>query len=107
MEVKDKVIMIAGASSGIGKSLAQLLSAKSAKVVLLGRRGEKLTEIEAELKAAKHAVRVVKTDITDRNQVDNAVRLTLEAYGKIDVVINNAGVGYFTNHESFSPEVRG
>jgi len=100
MEVKDKVIIISGASSGIGKSLAQLLSAKSAKVVLLARRGERLAEIEAELKAAKHEVMVVKTDVTDRDQVFNAVRMTLEAFGKIDIVINNAGVGYFGTIEN-------
>lgn len=104
MEVKDKVIMIAGASSGIGKALAQILSTKGAKVVLLGRRGERLAEIEAELKTGKHDVRVVKTDITDRTQVDNAVRLTLEAFGKIDVVINNAGVGYFGTIENLPIE---
>jgi len=66
VDVRNKVIMISGASSGIGRSLAQLLSSKSAKVVLLARRGEKLAEIEAELKAAKHEVIVGKTDITDQ-----------------------------------------
>ena len=104
MDLRNKVIMISGASSGIGKSLAQLLSTKSAKVVLLARRGERLMEIEAELKAAKHEVLVVKTDITDRDQVSNAVRLTLEAFGRIDVVINNAGVGYFGTIEKLPIE---
>ena len=104
MDVRNKVIIISGASSGIGKSLAQLLSGKNAKVVLLARREDKLTEIEAELKAAKHEVMVVKTDITDRDQVSNAVKLTLEAFGQIDVVINNAGVGYFGTIEKLPME---
>lgn len=104
MDVTNKVIIISGASSGIGKSLAQLLSGKNAKVVLLARREEKLMEIEAELKAAKHEVIVVKTDVTDKAQVANAVKLTLEAFGQIDVVINNAGVGYFGTIEKLPIE---
>ena len=104
MDVRNKVIIISGASSGIGKSLAQLLSGKNAKVVLLARREEKLIEIEAELKAAKHEVIVVKTDITDSDQVANAVKLTIEAFGQIDVVINNAGVGYFGTIEKLPME---
>jgi len=52
MDVRNKVIIISGASSGIGKSLAQLLSSKNAKVVLLARREEKLIEIEGELNNA-------------------------------------------------------
>jgi short-subunit dehydrogenase len=61
-------------------------------------------EIEAELKIAKHEVLVVKTDITDRDQVCNAVRLALETFGKIDIVINNAGVGYFGTIEKLPIE---
>lgn len=104
MDIRDKVVIISGASSGIGKSLAQILSEKGAKVVLLARRMERLKEIEAELKAAKHEALAVMTDITDKEQVSNAVRLTLETFGKIDIVINNAGVGYFGTIEKLPLE---
>ena len=104
MNIRGKVVIITGASSGIGKSLARILSAKGAKVVILARRVERLKQLEAELKDTKHEVLVVKTDITDRDQVSNAIKLTLGAFGKIDIVINNAGVGYFGTIEKLPIE---
>lgn len=104
MDVRDKVVIISGASSGIGKALARILSAKGAKVVLLARRIERLMELESELKAAKHEALAVMADITDKDQVAKAVRLTLENFGRIDLVINNAGVGYFGTLEKLPLE---
>ncbi|MGE5396840.1 MAG: SDR family NAD(P)-dependent oxidoreductase [Chitinophagales bacterium] len=95
MDLTNKVAVISGASSGIGKALAQLLTANKAKVVLLARREDKLKEIVAELKEFQHEALAIKTDVTDREQVFNAVKLAFETYGRIDIVVNNAGAGYF------------
>jgi len=104
MDVRNRVVIISGASSGIGRSLAQHLSAKGSKVVLLARREEKLKEIEAELINDQRDVLIVKTDVTDSGQVSDAVRLTLDRFGRIDVVINNAGAGYFGTVEKMPAE---
>lgn len=95
MDIREKVVIVAGASSGIGRALAEILAARGSKVVLLARRRDRLASIEESLKAAHYDVLAIPTDITDRDQVSHAVRVALKTFGRIDVVINNAGIGYF------------
>ena len=95
MDIREKVVIVAGASSGIGQALAEILAANGSRVVTLGRRAERLNATEKALKSAHHEVLAVPTDVTDREQVSHAVRITQETFGRIDVVINNAGIGYF------------
>lgn len=95
MEIRDKVVMVTGASSGIGQALVGALALKGSKVVMLARRTDRLDSLEARLKALRHEVLAVPTDITDQDQVSHAVQATLKAFGHIDVVIHNAGIGYF------------
>lgn len=90
MAISTKVILITGASSGIGAATATLLAKEGAKVVLLARRKDKLDRLAAEIGEAATAFQV---DVTDYDQVKSAVEQTIQKYGKLDVIINNAGMG--------------
>ncbi len=91
MKVKDKVVIVTGASSGIGEATARLLAKKGAKVALAGRTTDKLQQLSKELKDSL----VVKTDMTRGDEVRRMVKQTLDHYGKIDVLVNNAGRGMY------------
>ncbi len=90
MNVKDKVVIVTGASSGIGLATAKLLAKHGAKVALVARSKEKLEKLSKEL---LHSL-AVPTDMTDEKQVRKMVKDVLNNYGRIDILINNAGVGY-------------
>ncbi|WP_017547478.1 SDR family oxidoreductase [Salinicoccus carnicancri] len=87
--IKDKVIVITGATSGIGEASAQLLHEKGAKLVLGARRIEKLETVQSDL---KDRVVIQKTDVTKPEEVESLIQLALSEYGRIDVLINNAGL---------------
>lgn len=93
MELKDKVVVITGASSGIGEATAMRLAADGAKLVLMARREERLQELAQKL-MDQHQTdsMVVKLDVTDRNAVLEAFEEVKKNYGRIDVLINNAGL---------------
>jgi NADP-dependent 3-hydroxy acid dehydrogenase YdfG len=90
MQVRDTVVVITGASSGIGAATARAAAAAGARVVLAARREEQIWELAAELGGGAIAVRC---DVTDRAQVDALARAALDAFGRIDVLVNNAGQG--------------
>ena len=85
----NKVVMITGASSGIGAAIAKELSDAGATVVLIARRGDRLAEVAASLKGP-HSLFVV--DVTDRDAMRQAALDTVATYGRIDVLVNNAGI---------------
>lgn len=87
--VQDKVVVITGASSGIGASTAKLLHDKGAKLVLGARRTEKLESLASSLNGN---VLVKSTDVTQANEVYELIQFALEKFGKVDVLINNAGL---------------
>ena len=89
MEIKGKVVIITGASSGIGLATAKLLSDKGAKVVLAARSEEIIKKLEKELSNSL----AIKTDITKEEDVKNLVKKTIEKFKRIDILINNAGQG--------------
>lgn len=95
MSVKDKVVIIAGASSGIGAATAKLLAQQGAKLMLLARHQEPLNEIRNQFPAAEILTKAV--DVTDRDQVQAAVNETKERFGRIDVMFNNAGIMPISN----------
>lgn len=92
MTVKDKVIVITGASSGIGEATATLLAQNGAKVVLGARRAEKLQTIVARIQAAGGQAAYRVTDVTKPDDLIQLVALAKSEFGGIDVIFNNAGI---------------
>jgi NAD(P)-dependent dehydrogenase (short-subunit alcohol dehydrogenase family) len=91
--VKDLVVIVTGASRGIGAATARLLASQGAKVVLAARSAEALFALEAELSRRGQTALAVPTDVTDPYQLDRLVERTLEVFGRVDILINNAGIG--------------
>lgn len=87
MDIADRVIIITGASSGIGRATARHLSDLGAKLVLAARDAEALHELEAELPGAV----AVATDVTQPDEAAQLVEKTIARFGRIDVLVNNAG----------------
>ena len=90
--IKNKVVVITGASSGIGEATARLLAEKGAHVVLGARRTERLAELCKELVAAGGSARYQTVDVTDRANVQAFVDYAVNEFGRVDVIVNNAGV---------------
>lgn len=90
--IAGKVVVITGASSGLGEAAARRLSALGAPVVLGARRRERLTALAGELAGKGAKATTVVTDVTDRAQVQRLVDAAVTTYGRVDVMINNAGL---------------
>ena len=90
--ISGKVVVITGASSGLGQATAQLLSAQGATIVLGARRVERLQALAAELNRGGGKALAIQTDVTDANQVKRLVDAAVQTYGRIDVMLNNAGL---------------
>ncbi len=90
--MKDKVVIITGASSGIGKALAHKFAANGSKVVIGARSHQKLLEIAEEIKLNGGDVAFAQTDVSIEADCKNLVLTAMERFGKIDVLINNAGI---------------
>jgi NAD(P)-dependent dehydrogenase (short-subunit alcohol dehydrogenase family) len=91
--IKDKVVVITGASSGIGEATALLLAERGAKVVLGARGLERLEALTARIRAAGGEAAFAATDVRRRDDVAALVKLAYDRYGKLDVLVNNAGIG--------------
>ncbi|KXB08699.1 short-chain dehydrogenase [candidate division MSBL1 archaeon SCGC-AAA382M17] len=90
--MRDKVIIITGASSGIGKACTYVFSEQGAKITIAARNEEKLKEIESDLKTNNREVLAVKTDVSIANDCKSLIEKTIDKFGRIDVLINNAGL---------------
>ena len=90
--VEGKVVVITGASSGLGEATARLLSSQSASVVLGARRVNRIQSLADELTGSGGKAIAVPTDVTHYDQVKRLVDTAVQAYGRIDVMINNAGL---------------
>jgi NADP-dependent 3-hydroxy acid dehydrogenase YdfG len=91
-EIKGKVIVITGASSGIGEATARKFAREGAKVVLAARRGERLEELKGAIEKGGGEAAVKVTDVTSRQDMEDLARFTLETFGGIDIMFNNAGL---------------
>ncbi|RZL09489.1 MAG: SDR family oxidoreductase [Hymenobacter sp.] len=91
--VKGKVVVITGASSGIGAATALLLAERGARVVLGARRPDRLAALAARITATGGEVAYACTDVTQRADVANLVQLALTQFGRLDVLVSNAGIG--------------
>lgn len=90
--IQGKVVVITGASSGLGEATAKLLSVQGAIVVLAARRTERIDKLAADIKEKGGKALAITTDVTDVEQVRKLVDKTVNEFGRIDVMINNAGL---------------
>ncbi|MER6253884.1 SDR family oxidoreductase [Streptomyces sp. NPDC001584] len=91
--IEGKIVAITGAGSGIGEATALLLAERGAKVVLGARRTERLEALASRIERAGGQAAWIRTDVTRRGDVAGLVDLARERYGRLDVLVSNAGVG--------------
>jgi NAD(P)-dependent dehydrogenase (short-subunit alcohol dehydrogenase family) len=99
MDLSNSVVLVTGASSGIGAATAQAASRAGARVVLAARRQDRIRRLAAGLGDAL----AVGCDVTDAGQVADAVRATVDKFGRLDVLVNNAGQGLTASVEETDP----
>lgn len=99
MEIEGAVVLVTGASSGIGQATARASAKAGARVVLAARREDRLRALADELEEAV----AVRCDVTDPAQVERAISVAVNAYGRLDVLVNNAGKGFQGTIEDTDP----
>ena len=105
MQLTDKVAIVTGAGSGIGKAAAVLLAAEGAKVCAISRTEEELLTTIAEIEAAGGTAMLAVADTSHPEEIERAVRQTVERFGGLDIVFANAGVnGAWAPIEELTPE---
>ncbi|HDH7847027.1 TPA: SDR family NAD(P)-dependent oxidoreductase [Raoultella ornithinolytica] len=91
-QLSGTVALVTGTSSGIGHATARALAARGASVALVARRHDRLEALATQIEAAGGTAFVVAADITDRSQAEAAVQAIVERFGRLDILINNAGL---------------
>ena len=104
VSLKNKVVLITGASSGFGKDAAHLFAQEGAKVVLAARRLNRLQALANEIQKRGGEAIAVPIDVTQRSEIELMVRTVLEIYHRIDILFNNAGFGRLDWLEDLEPE---
>ena len=92
-DFKDKVVVITGAASGIGKATAKAFAQKGSDLVIADNNAQRLEETAGEIKATGARVLARQVDVSDRNQVESFAKFVISERGHVDILINNAGVG--------------
>ena len=91
LSLDGKVIIVTGGGTGLGRAMVRALARAGADLMIAARRGGPIEEAAAEVEQSGRQALSISTDVTDSSQVDRMVARTLERYGKVDVLINNAG----------------
>jgi short-subunit dehydrogenase len=104
MNLRGKVVLITGASSGFGKDAARLFAYEGCKVVLAARRLERLQEIAARIQNEGGEAIAVPVDVVNRDEIAVMVQTVLDLYGRIDILFNNAGFGRLVWHDNMSAD---
>lgn len=94
-DLTGQVAVVTGASSGIGRASSIALARQGAKVTLAARRVEKLEEISKEIEKFGGEALVVKTDVLKKDEIEDMVKKTVEKWGRVDILLNNAGIAVF------------
>lgn len=103
--VRNQVTIITGASRGIGRATARLFAAAGARVVLVARPSSDLKSLDAELRASGAQVLTLPTDVSDRAATKVLVERVIDEWQRIDIVINNAGIGIQSNIAELPPDL--
>ena len=104
MNLNGKVALITGASSGIGAATARKLAARGVKVGLAARRTERLRHLEADIRAAGGDAIAIGMDVVDPTSVAAGVKKLIDAYGRIDILHNNAGLMPISNVDALKTD---
>jgi short-subunit dehydrogenase len=102
MDFKDKVVLVSGASSGIGRAVAEKLLKENCKIILLARRIELLEDLKNKSQATNNQPLIIKCDVSKKEEVAAAFNLIKEKYGKVDLAILNAGTGKNVTVEKYN-----
>lgn len=103
--LNGKVAIVTGASSGIGAALAMQISREGAAVILAARRKEKLEQLANEINSAGHIALPIPADVTRRHDAEMLIQTAIERFGRVDVLVNNAGRGHFASVEETTDEM--
>lgn len=101
--LQDKVIVIVGATGGIGATLTRQLAPTGVRLVLAARNAENLAALATELPGEPGNVLIIPTDITQPQQVDTLIQRTISQFGQIDVLVNAAGAGILKSYNTIEP----
>ena len=103
--LQDSVAVITGASSGIGAATARLLGSQGATIILAARRKERLDAVAAEVKQAGGKALTVLCDVTVKADAEELIHRTVREFGRIDILINNAGRGHLSSLEDTTDDM--
>jgi len=98
---RNQVVIVTGASSGIGKSLALLLADQGAKIAIAARRADRLEQVAAECRSRGGEVLAIPTDVSNESQCKQLIEKTVAEYGRLDMLINNAGLAASAMFDEF------
>ncbi|WP_164821758.1 SDR family NAD(P)-dependent oxidoreductase [Paenibacillus koleovorans] len=101
---EGKIVLITGADGGIGKTTAERFSEEGAVIAAASNNAERLAELEREFTDRGRPILTLTTDVSDPGQVAEAVRRTVESFGRIDVLVNNAGIAWEEDFLEITPE---
>jgi len=104
INLKDKVVLITGASSGFGEDAARLFAMEGCKVVLAARRLDRLQALAAEIQSAGGEALAIPVDVSQPAEINVMVQTALDLYGNIDILFNNAGYGSLDWFEKLDPD---
>ena len=104
MDYQNKIIVITGASSGIGEAAAIEFAKKGATLVLVSRKEEKLREVEKKLSKFDSKIHVIPCDVSNKSDVNEMSQQVIEKFGRVDVLVNNAGFAIYGSVKDLSIE---
>ena len=104
MVLKDRIILVTGASRGIGRDISYALAEKGSHVIMTSRTESSLKEIESEIRAKGQKATAVPADLAIDDDIENLFREITDKFGRLDVLINNAGIGIFGKLADFPIE---